>query len=318
MKRFWLYILIFAVLVALTLYLIFSKKPLSLSNELSLRDTAGVVAVTIADTQDTTMLEKQQGTWKSAEGYAIKADKVNLLLAVMHRMRVKSIIEEQNSRSIRESFGDSLSLRMRFDNSDERIWYVGDTLEAMQATEFMLPQNRTRIYLMHLPVYDVAVKEAIVSNPFYWRKKQIMAAKPDSICRIRLSYADTSKKGFELFRQGNTMHLKSLPKKNLENRAVQRYLSYFSNYVKYERNANPNAVSADTLLKQSPAITLVVETCNKKRTRLDIYRKPPEKPGQPFHPHKAYVVKNRRPQVWIARYYDIDLWLKEQDYFVKP
>lgn len=308
MKRLAPYVITFLILVFIALYFIwikpmhapFAKKP-------RVKDTSLVKSVAIKGSADSVFLLRKKNGWYTKEGIEAHPGKVTALLTVLQRMRLQSIINGSEAVK-RYQNADILQLHIKTPNTKYH-WHIGNETKATKATAFFPANHPDRLYFMHLPVYDLGVRPAIVSNPFYWRNKQIMAAKPGQIKRIQLRYTHSPKKNFTLVHTADTLKLAKASGK-LHVGAARNYLSFFSDPIKFHRKATSAEVRADTLLQKIPAIVLEMQTNRPDTTRLHIYRMPDTTGNKPFNLNKAFAVINGKPPVWVLKYYVIDPWLK--------
>lgn len=317
MKRLMPYLTVFVILALVAVYIFMYKQETSLrrKNLLHLNDTAAITAFTLAGHKDTTVLTKKEASWYVNEHIAANQEKVQIMVDALHRMQVKSVIREKQPPTGNKGDASAVHLHIRYADGREKQWVAGDTVRQLSATKFRLPGKPNTIYLMHVPVYDLQLKSVLQTNPFYWRNKQILAAKPENISKVKVMYRDRPGKGFALICRADTCFLRQSGQE-VNKDAVRRYLSYFNDHVQFQREAAPGEVNADTLMQKQPAITLILEQKPGKSDTLAVFRKPAAAGDKPFDLNQAYAVLNNRPEVWLVRYYDIDPWLKERAYFL--
>lgn len=183
-----------------------AKKELS---DFSIKDTAAVNQIFIADKQNHTLLLNRQNdnSWTINKKYKARQDMVNLLLETMHLVRVKSPVPKtMHNNVVRKLAGNSFKVEFYTDNLEDpfKVVYVGGPNKDHTGT-FMLLENSSLPFVTHIEGHYGFLSTRFSTDEIVWRDNylwQFPGKKLTEIKEVKVKNHQNPEKGFTITKNG--------------------------------------------------------------------------------------------------------------------
>lgn len=323
-------IIVIVVLALLALFLVL--RPTVETNNYNLHnftkiDTAHVDKIVLHDSEKRQLiLERSSNSWLVNEQFKAESRRVNLLLATLKQMVIKSPV----SRQIKDSIANQLriqAVKVDLYSKGKQIncFFVGGSVAKNKGTYLMTSQANEPFWV-ELPGTSGDFSQRFSIHETYWKGQLIFNYDLTQIASLTVQYPNEPENSFRLARNKSEFVLYNL----LIQQAVAGFdtleIAVFLNEFRFKRyHAKVNLRSDNDLkvvLGSEPFCRVLVETTAGQKQHFAFY----EKPGQgktdifgqelKIDPDYFYL-QTGVDELFIGQYYEFDPILRSLQSFLK-
>jgi hypothetical protein len=326
MKRYRLTLVVLTVLVAVSAWLLLSRRSGTYARsavEFAVKDTNLITGVEITGSGGDVMLVKHELTWRVNGSTPVRKDRMSGMLVLLSRLEVISPVSRSRMEEVsRQLQRDGKRVLITVDRGSDREYLVFHDTTETNATYMMLKDADTpfRMGVRGYKRRDLA--SLYETDVRYWRDNLLLHFLPEQIQYITLQYNRDPERTFHLARnKGGVFEMSTgmVPGEWLppEPSRLNQYLSYFyglrfeayadlrqDSLLRYEYNEEPDFVleagsnnGNRTILRLFPVFK--VDTAGKKKTELNV----------------LYARIDDWDGMVVLKYMEIDALLKDPGYF---
>lgn len=197
-------ILIVLLLVAIGVYVIFTRKPWKSfsgdGSDFTITDTAAVTKIFLADAfgLSVTLTKQANGAWLVNDKFEADTRKLNLLLQTMHDVRMRNPIgKNEHNTIIKELAGSGVKAEFYTSNDLIKTIYIGQATMDKSGT-YMMHEGAETPYVMHLPGFVGYLTPRFPTNPVKWKTKLIFNIPAEQITKVNVMYPQNPTESFEI------------------------------------------------------------------------------------------------------------------------
>ena len=321
-KQFKIYLLIFLIMfsTAVILHLTNGKSTFRMGSAgFAVKDIDKISEISMTANDKQITLTRISDGWLVNNEYRADNQLMLKFLRAIGNLGVKSPVPLAGQEAIMELLTESgveVKIKKRWKTKKLRV------LQQENKPTYMVLGNSKSPFLVEVPGLIGEVGEFFDTNESFWREKVIFAYNFDQIADIKVEYPSYAEKGFEInFAGANGFELHTLPDrilvKNFSDSAVFRYITYYS-YVPYTKMLTSEfPETTDSLRNSQPFASISVADRNGNESSLQLHLIPVE--GKPwFDQNVLYGIMNKGQELVLLTFVNVDLLLKELDFFLKP
>lgn len=289
-----------------------------LSGKFTIKDTTEISKIIIENNKEKTILEKNNNNkWLVNSKFIARNQAIENLLLISNHIKIKNPVTKILHDSLNNELNKKGKIIKFYDKDNDLIksWIIGNFDKNSGATYIKI-ENSNKIYTAHVPGISKNLNKKLRTKELFWLTRTIFNYKYYQIKEIKVIYPDSLEISFHLKIDEKKVELYSLKTKellpNINLKAVGRYLTYFEN-IKFETFL-PEMTKAekDSMQAKTKHIITVTGKNNIIKT-LKTYEKY-NKFGKDIHKINANI--NENSEFVTLKYYNIDLILKELNYFI--
>ncbi len=349
MKKNRIIILITLVLAVFAIVLIVNRSKSTFKKELrdfAVDDTTNITRIFMVDKGNHSVdLQKQKpGEWKSAEGFVVRNDAVNLLMKTMLNIDVlepvqraghNSVIKNLATNSVKveiyqKKYRINLFDKLKLFPHEKRtkVYYVGSNTQDNIGT-YMLLQGSTVPFVVYLPGFKGFVSVRYSARLEDWRDHTIFNHRISDIKSVKIEFLETPPYSVEVINDNDrSFTLKSLyNQRSVNDYDTTKLLDFLASFysIKYEAllpdmpKARVDSIKAskpfhNISLTEKSGKTLVVKTFHR------------ENPGGPIDDNgnmiiwdrdRMYALVNDDKDFVLIQFFVFDNILKPLEFFLK-
>ena len=275
MKGIRLYLIVFGLLLALSAYLLLSRRSGSYSSskiEFAVQDTGNIELIRISRQGNTLELSKAGASWKVNGGQA-REEAIRGLSVLISRIEVEAPVSNAIEERILAGFSErstEILIGMR-DGRDKsyRVYYDSET-----GSTFMMGKDSDAAFRVRLRGYQQPnLEELYVSDPAYWRENIIFQFIPRDISAITVLDKLEPDRSFHLVKddeeefkiaRGVIPREWSIPDKE----SLSQYLGYFRD-VRFEAYGDP--IGDSVFYREKPDYEIRLEGGKGEQHTLELF-----------------------------------------------
>ncbi len=318
MKKNIIYLIGIAVIItAIFLYTKFINQG-GLSDEIILKDTSGIFKIVIEKSNQKIIIYRKNNKWFLKNDVPVREKAISYFLKTLSQVKIKSPVHKEIYDSLLNSLNSKGKRVIVYDENENSVkkWIIGNYSSEFNAS-YLLSEGSKKIYLVNIPGVLVDLNKRIQLNELYWIKRDIFKLEYYDIKEISMSYSDSTKNSFKLKIFKNNAEI-NYTKNNttadsLNFKSIGRYLTYFRDVKFYNFPTDLSSNETDSILESKPLH--VIELIDKKGNKKKLKTFPKIRNGK-LDIHNVYADINDEKKLVIVKYYDIDLLLKDVEYFI--
>jgi hypothetical protein len=321
MKKVRLYLLVFAVLAILSVYLILTRRSGTYAparNKFAIEDTRRVEDIRISSPEGKVELMNNQGEW-TVKGYPVRKESLRGLNILISRIEIEAPVSAAREAGVQKGLREN-STRVSIDlgGGEEKKYRV--FYDSSANASFMKMSGSDISFRVKVRGYrETNLQQLFETDLRYWRDNLVFQLLPDDIQSVSLVNYRDEDASFHLARdeEGHFRVAGGLvpgewipPGKD----AIVQYLGYFSE-VRFERFLDP---AVDTLQHdEHPAYILSLETGERLQIQLELYPvQPAGTGGGPVTDYNRLYGRLGKEDEWVVlKYIQIDPLLQDFEYF---
>lgn len=322
MKKNKIAILLVAILVPVTLWLVQHNNKSTIKKELrdfAVEDTGGITQLFIVEKSgDKVKLDRMgKGQWQVNNKYPARQDGINLLLATIKNVQILSPVDKKAQESVIKTLA-STARKIEIYAGDEliKVYYVGGETQDHLGTYMLLSDAKTELnstvpFIMYIPGFNGYLTSRYFTAEKDWRDRNIFSYKANEITSVKVECFNRPEQSFEITGQNNQYNIQLLQdNKSLEGfdtLAIKQYLVYYEN-IGYESLEN-TFTKKDSVITSPPCNRITVTDSKGNKTSITMFLKPPpperiDPDGMPLKhdPDRLFAVINGQDFVLIQYY----------------
>jgi len=317
----------------------------------SVRDTAGVTKIFIADKNDhSVLLERNKHGWMLNNTYQANTAQVNFLLSTLKRLHVKAPVPlamRNNVISRIASIGTKVEIyqevyrinlfhKYKFFKHEKRtkIFYVGDATQDNMGT-FMLIEGADNPYIVFIPGFRGFLYTRFSAEPDDWKSHVVFNTKLADVKSISLKFDKKPENSFRVDIKndaGNYLLTRLSDGKVLDNYDTLKLLNFLTSFsdLRYETRLNKlkTPMEIDSIIHSTPLYEMILIDKNEDTTEVIMFKKQslPENVAErysfedgfiPIDHDRFYALINDGEDFVLMQYYVFDKVLHPLSYYEK-
>lgn len=315
-------IIIVFILAATAWYFYEQKSQLLKSQDFIVNDVSLIDKIIIDKAGRNLKLEKLEDRWMVNDTFQANHALVRRFLRVFKNLDLVAPISGKAKDTVLGALlQNGTEVKVFTDNSLGKEYLFGH-LNASGSGNIVLLDGEKLAIVNSIGLKDL--NSIVSAKSMYWRNKQVFNKNASKIVRLvhkNMLYPD---KSYTIISQNGKLTVldyKNKPLEDINNIAVERYLSYFQNIGFEQLEHSLNAGQRDSILKHNLAHSIILVDDSNISYKLNLYLKPEviskNRMGKAFDLNRIYGKINYEDNILIFEYYIIDPILKDVDYFVQ-
>ena len=190
-KKYWIYLILLVVGVAVLLFLS-TEKTSTLNSDVTfaIADTAAIDKVFIADRSGNTItLDRQENYWMINNKYIVRKDAINILLSTIHQLKIERPVPLNTFENVVKNLSTTgVKVEIYSASKTLRVYTVGAETADHLGT-YMLLDGAAAPFIMHIPAFNgylsprYGIQGQLIDEK-NWRKRTVFNVPSDSIQNI--------------------------------------------------------------------------------------------------------------------------------------
>jgi len=324
MKRNTLLLIVLFSLLLAALYFFFSRGPGSLGRsvrQFSIADTSLVQKVEITGKDGSVLLERHDGRWMVNGRYYARDRKMKNLLGAMLRLQPDAPAARKDREVILLQLREhSKKVTITQEGKKDKIYYAWqDSLNG--GITYMILDRSDQPYRMQVPGLTAKVIWSLFSSTENaWRDNILFSLKPGRISEIEVRYISKPDASFRIEKKdrGEWVLVSLQKNKTIENFSKDNLLGYlyqFSN-VRFDEILVAGTVRDNEM--GEAIVMIIVKDTDGVTTVVGCYPRyiQDDKGNRVIDFNRLYLRVNDEKEILLARYIQVDLILRELNYFI--
>jgi hypothetical protein len=190
-KKYWIYLILLVVGVAILLFLSTEKtSTLNSDATFAIADTAAIDKVFIADRSGNTItLDRQENYWMINNKYIVRKDAINILLSTIHQLKIERPVPLNTFENVVKNLSTTgVKVEIYSASKTLRVYTVGAETADHLGT-YMLLDGAAAPFIMHIPAFNgylsprYGIQGQLIDEK-NWRKRTVFNVPFDSIQNI--------------------------------------------------------------------------------------------------------------------------------------
>lgn len=289
MKKSILYLLIIAVLAALTWWLLkenqanTSMKALEDQYDFGVADTASITKIVIADKRPSRVeLTRTNGNWQVNGTYKARTDAIDVLLETLYRQTMRTFVPEATQPTILKRLA-VYGKEVKVYAGDKLIkhFFVG-TETPDQLGTYMMLEGAEQPFAVYIQGFNGYLNSRFFTDEALWRDRTIFGVAKDDIATVKMTYTSSESESFTVDSRTGTPMLMGLDG-SIVNEVLPVNMNIFLGSFRtanYEAMVVPTDgiwAKKDSLQNALPVFELMVTDKNGTTQKLTGYRKRPDR-----------------------------------------
>lgn len=334
MKKNVVYLIVFAVLLAVAGYLVMDREGKSTIErtqkyDFTIADTAAVDKIIISDkTPATVTLVRTKGGWQvDGQGDARK-DAIETLLTTLNRMEMRNFLPERMKQTAIKRMAVYGKKVQVFKNGDLfKTFYVGTEAQDEMAT-YMMIEGSDAPYAVAIPGFNGFLSSRFFTSAELWRSRTIFNLPTNKIRKVEVLYPEDPSVSFSVTRfSDDSTFVTEVATGNVLNRVnkvnTKLFLSGFEKLSYEGAIVSTDGIYArrDSLLNSTPAFVIIVTDTEGKNKKLTAYHIKAEEErrdalGDPmkYDPDRLHAFINNDRMV-LVQYFGLQNALLRPEFF---
>ncbi len=269
---------------------------------------------------DSLVLEKHDTTWFVNGTIEARSESVLVLLQSLEQGEIQSPVSVSDTAREKE-FLRKIEKNVGIYRKGKKLKtiYCGRYDSTLRAT-CLLSSESEKMYFVSVPGIAEDYSKIFTTQTIYWLSAKIFHYRPEEIKEVTVEYPENPENSFQISVSYGDFKLFSYPEhkqiQNIDNKAIADYLTKFSD-VKFEYFfTNINSEKRDSLLRITPKY--IIKVINKKNVEnlLKTYIRKKDNTEQ-IDPDILNALIYNDKQIITLKYFELDLILKNRNYFIK-
>lgn len=249
------------VLTVIVFVLTKDQDRVSVERELfALSDTANISNITITQAGGTHILARQGGGWMLDNTYPVEPSIAQVLLAMLHNVRVFRPVAERQLDSVQQYLQspDGIEVKVAVGNQLAGHWYVGGSERT--GTSYFMDAREQIPYLVHLPGYRSYLAGLFQMPANDWRLRVVASVPYNLLSSIELDYANPAKPDVAIRANESFFFVEGVSP--VDTAVMMGYVDQFQ-YFQTDYFINPGDFARfDSLARTEPLATLTITPLN--------------------------------------------------------
>jgi len=190
-KKYWIYLILLVVGVAILLFLSTEKtSTLNSDTTFAIADTAAIDKVFIADRSGNTItLDRQKNYWMINNKYIVRKDAITILLSTIHQLKIERPVPLNTFENVVKNLSTTgVKVEIYSASKTLRVYTVGAETADHLGT-YMLLDGAATPFIMHIPAFNgylsprYGIQGQLIDEK-NWRKRTVFNVPSDSIQNI--------------------------------------------------------------------------------------------------------------------------------------
>ncbi|MCF6366223.1 MAG: DUF4340 domain-containing protein [Bacteroidales bacterium] len=321
-KRKKLFPLFLFLLIPIIWFTVLNKPKDNISKRFIIDNVSNVYSIKIKNKQKSITIKRKENTddWFINDKYEAEKKVIKKLFQAFTEVKINKPVPKEKIDSVKNVLIKSGKTITVYDNNNEIIkeWHIADFEKAAEGT-YIISDFKELPYIVSIPGLEKDLNRRYNLHPLYWINPEIFSYKPHEITEIEIKYSDKSKTSYKIEINNQTSKLYSYSEQkyldNIKNNKIGSYLSYFMN-VKFSDFNVLSKQESDSLKNINANFTITVKDIYNGTKTVELYKIKLNSEIDEYDFNKLYAIINNEDIV-IVKYYDIDLILKDINYFIK-
>lgn len=279
-------ILLALVLVALAVYVLYTRKPWSSvkggsETGFAIEDTASITKVFMADGRGSnTLLQRTAKGWTVDNKFAADERKIDLLLETIHDVKLRNPVGQAEYNTVMKNFAAS-GVKVEFYEGEDllKTIYVGQ-MTSDQAGTYMMIDGASAPYVTHIPGFVGYLTPRFLTQSVKWRSRLVFNMTAPEIAKVEVNYPASPAQSFSIDNTKTIPELKdgtgnvvSVKDSNF----VKYYLSAFSQLHGEGYDEIYTRTQQDSISNTMPFVTISLTGKDGSKQNVKLHVKPIEK-----------------------------------------
>ena len=322
MKKYAFYIAIIAILLTITLVLIFNDRPGTITGReknFAINDTTNVTKIKYVYNGEVLELSRKKSLWVVNNKYPAKMQLVNVTLKFLQQFNIISTVPKESVPMAIEALNER-SLQVTIEDTGEPIvQYRFCEIDTAPSKAYIIMEGSSKPYIANITGFDLPLFTLFSTSERMWRDRKIFTTEIEDMMMVGLAYPRNPDNSFAISRINDSLQVKQGDEiyRNVSKEAVENYFigvaKLNADHVGIERlNIQYNDIK-----NVLPYAELVIKNTDNNLETLKIYQIPVKNSPSKTDPDALLGLVGRDTIPVLIKYIDFDPLLKLKADFVK-
>lgn len=322
MKKYAFYIAIIAILLTITLVLVFNDKPGTITGSeknFAVNDTAGITRIKYVFNGEVLELSRNSSMWVVNNKYPAKIQLVHVTLKFLQQFNIISAVPKESVAQAMEALNER-SLQVTIEHSEEpTVQYRFCEIDTAPSKAYIIMEGSAKPYIANITGFDLPLYTLFSTSESMWRDRKIFTTGLNEMMMVGLAYPQDPDKSFSISRTDGKFQVKQGDKVNsrVSKGAAENYfmevVRLSADHIGTQRlNIHYNGIK-NTI----PFAELIIKNKENKLETLKIYQIPDKSSSTRYNPDELIGLVGKDTLPVLIKYIDFDPLLKLQEDFVE-
>lgn len=322
MKKYVFYIAIIAILLTITLVLVFNDKPGTITGSeknFAINDTASVTKIKYIFNGEVLELSRRNSLWVVNNKYPAKIQLVNVTLKFLQQINVISTVPKESVPHAIEALNER-SLQVTIEGSGKpMVQYRFCEIDTAPSKAFFIMEGSSKPFIANITGFDLPLFTLFSTSERMWRDRKIFTTAREDMMMVGLAYPKNPDNSFAISEVENNFQLKQGEEvlSKLKKDAVENFFMGVSRLAADHIGVERMNVKYADIKDDLPYAELVVKGKDNRLETLKIYQIPDPNSPSKVDPDKLVGLVGRDTVPVVIKYIDFDPLLKLKGDFVE-
>ncbi len=321
MKKYAFYIAIVAILLTITLVLVFNDKPGTITGSeknFAVSDTSGITKIRYVYNGDVLELSRNKSLWVVNNKYAAKMPLVNITLKFLQQFDVISSVPKESIPMVIEKLNEK-SLQVTIEESGEIVvQYRFCEIDTAPAKAYIIMEGSSKPYIAKLTGFDLPILTLFSTNERMWRDRKIFTTPIEDMIMVGLAYPKQPGNSFAISKVNDSFQIKQGDEvfKNNSKEIVENYLKGVSALNADRIGTERENIQYNDVKDVLPYAHLIIKNKDNRQETLKVYQVPDKSTPAKVNPDILIGLVGSDTIPVLIKYIDFDPLLKLRGDFV--
>jgi hypothetical protein len=312
-------ILLSVLLILLLFFVILAKGRTAFENRESsfaIEQQDAITRIEFSEGGKKLVLEKKGEGWTVNGRHEARKSGIKFILYVLTEIKIKSPLNQEQFRSeIKQNNITPIEVRIFNKNRLLRSFLVYKTA-TNKYDNVMKRRENSKPFIAYIPGFEGDIGSAFILNELFWQPYIVFSLLPSEISAIRLENVSYPASSFSITNKRNIYTLSDTNGllTGWDTVQVKRYISYFA-WIPFESWATDMPDPEKKKIESGPPVfRITVIRSNGDETTLTLWERTIES-SMTEDSDRLWAKTDKKDDLFIMRYFDIDPLLKKKSYF---
>lgn len=322
MKKYAFYIAIIAILLTITLVLVFNDKPGTITGSeknFAISDTASVSKIKYIYAGEVLELTRQKNMWVVNGKYQAKIQLVNVTLKFLQQFNVISSVPKESIPTAIEALNEK-SVQVTIEDSGKPlVQYRFCEIDTAPSKAYIIMEGSSKPYIANITGFDLPLLTIFNVNERMWRDRRIFTTPVEDMMMVGTAYPKNPDNSFAISFINDSIQLKQgdkITRNNISKEAVDHYMMGLAGLNADGFGVDRLNIKYSDIKSSIPHAEIVIKNKSNKLETLKLFQIPDANSPTKINPDLLVgLVGNDTLPVQI-KYTDVDPLLKLRGDFV--
>jgi hypothetical protein len=322
MKKYAFYIVIIAILLTITLVLVFNDRPGTITGSeknFAIDDTSIVTKIKYVYKGEVLELNRSKSIWVVNHKYPAKPQLISITLKFLQQFNVISAVPKESIPMAIEALNER-SLQVTIESDKKTLTqYRFCEIDTAPSKAYIIMEGSSKPYIANITGFEIPLFTLFSTSEKMWRDRKVFATAVEDMMMVGLAYPQEPDKSFAISRINDSLQIKQGDEisKNVSKEASQHFFTNVYNLNADNIGVERLNVKYNDIKNKIPFAELVVKNTENRLETLKVYQIPDKNDPSKNDPDNLLGVVGNDTSLVLVKYVEFDPLLKLKGDFVK-